>query len=288
MTKAMLFVDGTWLHHARVPLSEVTSHAEYRIDYGLLPEVLCRKTAVRITAPGLRLVGKLWFGSIPVNVHPLDGEKAERQRAFFGILERLGYCVTLGYVDFKGHRIREEDRDRRDRFTPEEKAVDAALTTELVGRVEAYDVAIVVAGDGDYLPAVRAVISRGKIVVIVTAMGSCNHRLYDVRGVEILRLDDFACELELVEATQEMECQSHLHQGDRRVLGRWRPQNGSPFYCSECRRKFKQPQYPARPASQPGMPAAVGSPVEPWRARFALRSRVMLWHAPVALGGARR
>ena len=239
MTRAMLFVDGSWLYRVRRRLREATGRAEYKIDYGLLPDVLRGEAAARANAPDLQVMRKFFVGSVPINVHPVDAEKVERQRAFYRIPERLGYDVRLGYVDFKGRRLKAQDRDREDEFAPEEKGVDVALATELVMCMDSYDVAILVTGDGDYVPALRAVISKSKAVVIAAAKSSCKLGLYDVPGVEIVLLDDLAGELERLEMTTLVECRSHLHRGDRMVLARWRPQNGVPFYCPECRREFK-------------------------------------------------
>lgn len=49
-----------------------------------------------------------------------------------------------------------------------EKAVDVKLAVDLLEFVNIYDVAIIVSGDGDYVPAVQAVKNRGKQVVNVS------------------------------------------------------------------------------------------------------------------------
>ena len=50
----------------------------------------------------------------------------------------------------------------------QEKAVDVKLAVDLLEFVDIYDTAIIVSGDGDYVPAVQAVKNRGKQVVNVS------------------------------------------------------------------------------------------------------------------------
>ena len=48
-----------------------------------------------------------------------------------------------------------------------EKGVDIKLATDLITLHSVYDIAIIVSGDGDYIPAVTAIKNRGKQVLIV-------------------------------------------------------------------------------------------------------------------------
>ena len=59
----------------------------------------------------------------------------------------------------------------------QEKAVDVKLAVDLLEFVDIYDTAIIVSGDGDYVPAVQAVKNRGKQVVNVS---------FETRGGKLL------------------------------------------------------------------------------------------------------
>ena len=59
----------------------------------------------------------------------------------------------------------------------QEKAVDVKLAVDLLEFADIYDTAIIVSGDGDYVPAVQAVKNRGKQVVNVS---------FETRGGKLL------------------------------------------------------------------------------------------------------
>lgn len=90
-----------------------------------------------------------------------------------------GYVRNVGIVDrlrADGFRVIAPTNDPGEVST---KEVDVALATELLtqGFAGAYDTAIVVSGDRDFLPAIRAVQRMGKRVEIAALPGTYTSRL---------------------------------------------------------------------------------------------------------------
>jgi uncharacterized LabA/DUF88 family protein len=77
-----------------------------------------------------------------------------------------------------------------------EKGVDVALVTDflMLGMRGAFDVAIIVSGDQDYVNAIEAVQSMGKVVIVACFENSFPDEMY--RHVDrYIRLDEFAKEI---------------------------------------------------------------------------------------------
>ena len=74
-----------------------------------------------------------------------------------------------------------------------EKGVDVALATELIGMAweNAYDVAVLVSGDGDYEGAVKRVMQKGKNVEVVAFRNSCSKDLKDA-AIQVTYIEDIA------------------------------------------------------------------------------------------------
>jgi hypothetical protein len=150
-------------------------------------------------------------------------------------------------VNYRGRHIRKEDRDPCDAFKPKEKCVDICLATSMLyfaAIPQAYDLAIAVLGDQDFVPMLQFVRRLGKRVAIASVKGACSERLCDprdeakVRDYEIIWLDDLLGELELKFERKQRSCESQYHRGDRKVWTEFRPGKGGKFYCDDCRALF--------------------------------------------------
>jgi hypothetical protein len=145
---------------------------------------------------GIDVVRTHYFGSIATNYDAQDQDAVQRRSEFFDSLRRHHrYEVYRFETDYRGHRVRRTPGD--DGFSPPEKAVDVGLATSLLemAALSAYDIAIVVCGDRDFVPALQAVRRLGKRVALVSARGSCARELSDpndpvrLRDFDILWLD---------------------------------------------------------------------------------------------------
>lgn len=194
-TRAMLFIDGTWLGVVANRLAEqygVMGRTGGPLDFGKLPRVLSAGIEQQMT-PGaaLDVVRTHWFGSIASNYDLADHDVVQKRAEFYDALRRQHrYEVTRFETDYRGGRVRRAERpaDVRD---PHEKAVDVGLATALLemAALNAYDIAIVIAGDRDFVPALQAVRRLGKRVALVSARGSCPREFSDVN--DVARVRDF-------------------------------------------------------------------------------------------------
>lgn len=253
MPKVMLFIDGTWLYSNQPRLAEAYGRGQdYRVDYGKLPKVLANKVANQLGVPEatVDIVRTYLFGSYPLNYDPIDAETAEKRTDFYEMLkEDYHYEVEIFAVNYQGRRLRKMDRPKNDVFIPKEKCVDIALATSMLYFAAipyAYDIAVTVIGDRDYVPVLQHVRRLGKRVCIVSIKGSCSGELQDpgdekrVKDFDVIWLQDILNEVELRAESRQLECQSPLHTGNKKVWTDLRIRKGRPFYCTECQRTHHQ------------------------------------------------
>lgn len=193
-TRVMVFIDGTWLAFSANRLAEqhgVQGRTGGPLDFGALPRVCAEEVAAQMAVTtGLDVVRTHYFGSIATNFDPVDGDAVQRRSDFFDSLRRNHRYEVYRYeTDYRGHRVRRTPGD--DGFSPPEKAVDVGLATALLemAAVSAYDIAIVICGDRDFVPALQAVRRLGKRVAIVSARGSCAREFSDPN--DPVRVRDF-------------------------------------------------------------------------------------------------
>jgi cold shock CspA family protein/uncharacterized LabA/DUF88 family protein len=268
MIKVMVFIDGSWLYRARQILRNKISPA-LTIDYGKLPKILCAKLGEQLGIE-VDLVRTYFFASIPTNYDPRDRGDVEEQQNFHDILkEDFHYEVEIFPIDFRGRRIRKRDRDPKDEFEPKEKRVDVALASTMLYFAAipyAYDAAIAVIGDEDYIPVLQHVRRLGKRVMIASIHGSCSD-FYDpekdptddhrVRVIDTVFLDEIIGEVLLEPQLTQVECQSPLHQGDRIVWTKERIRKGKPFYCERCRQLYAEQRKQAEIALEEEFPESL-------------------------------
>ncbi len=152
--RVAIFVDGANLFKSSIEQG-------VRLNYSLLRQRL---------AGDRQLVSALYFGSY-------KPEPFERDKAFELTIREASFELRLRplRVDVFGRRA---PRGATVQITAapggnlrifSEKGVDAALVTELLARAwdDAYDVAVLVSGDGDYVGAVRELRQHGKEVEVV-------------------------------------------------------------------------------------------------------------------------
>lgn len=199
-TRAMVFIDGTWLAVTTNRLADqhgVLGRTGGPLDFGALPRVCAQAIASQMAlSSGIDVVRTHYFGSIATNYDLQDQDAVQRRSEFFDSLRRHHRYEVFRYeTDYRGHRVRRTPGEEG--YTPPEKAVDVGLATSLLemAAVSAYDIAIVVCGDRDFVPALQAVRRLGKRVAVVSARGSCARELSDpndpvrIRDFDVLWLD---------------------------------------------------------------------------------------------------
>jgi cold shock CspA family protein len=190
------------------------------------------------------------FGSYPVNCDERDDEYVESQKYFYSRLkEEYHYEVETYPINFRGNRLRRQDRSKNDKFEPKEKCVDISLATSMLYFAAipyAYDIAIAVLGDLDFKPVLQHVRRLGKRVAIASVKSNCAAELSDstdqarVKDFDIIWLDDLLDKLELKFERTRLECESPLHSGSRSFYSDYRPRRGDKVFCPDCRKKFRQ------------------------------------------------
>lgn len=278
MRRVMIFIDGTWLYYSKSKLAE-SGREEFSLDYGKLPAVLGNQLAQALGETAVDIVRTHLFGSYAANYAAEDEDAAQRQRDFFNMLkERYHYEVEVFPIDFKQRRLRRADREPDDNFEPREKCVDVALASTLMYYAAvpgAYDVAIVVVGDEDFVPLLQDVRRLGKRVLIATIRNCCCRDFADpcdearLKDFSTVWLDDLLDDLELTYTRQKLRCESPLHQGNPMVWTTYVPARNEHFYCEECRALYAQqkregghePGLAPAPVAAVAAPAAVPPPV---------------------------
>lgn len=121
-----------------------------------------------------------YFSAIATHREPLDPGVTRRHRAYISCLESTGVAVELGRFKEKwsvcptcGARIKRH----------EEKETDVAIATRLLElcATDRCDVAVLISGDGDLAPAVRAVRARFRAIDVLVGF-PYRRGSWDLRG----------------------------------------------------------------------------------------------------------
>lgn len=190
--KAMLFIDGTWLYysiHERghdCPLIAQFGRGwqrRYAIDWKILPGIVNRhlmKAVRRFSERPLEIVRSSVFTSYKANTSP----NSYRYKLFED-LKDANYDVHMMETVGKS-----------------EKCVDIQLAVEMLHHATdsggSYDIAILLTGDKDFIPAIIRTRQKGKLFSLVSMRAGCNRALVDLPGMrdfDVLWLDDHLDEL---------------------------------------------------------------------------------------------
>jgi cold shock CspA family protein len=244
----MLFIDGTWLYSNLPRLAQVYRKPDFHVDFAKLPQVLAGELGHQLGSDDVQVVRTHLFGSHASNYDLRDDDSVQRRLDFFAMLkEEYHYEVETFPINFRGRRLRREDRDPADPFEPKEKCVDISLATAMMYYAAipfAYDIAVAVIGDRDFKPLLEHVRRLGKRVAIASIRNSCAPEFADprdearVRDFDMVWLDDMLPRLELKYDPHQLECQSPTHRGERLVWTTFHPRRGQKFYCDACRAEF--------------------------------------------------
>lgn len=178
--RTIMFIDNS---NVFKNLPKISS--DFRIDYKKFHNLMEKN-------------GKIWethfFATEAVdNISPTD-----RQNDFYNFLRyTLDYVIHT--VQLKVRTVRCQNCNS-EWTTYTEKGIDVWLTTKLLLLLhhDAFDTAILVSGDGDYLEAVKAVRSMGKRVELVAFKASHSRELVDECN-SVIFFEDISREIEMVQ-----------------------------------------------------------------------------------------
>lgn len=175
--KAHVFIDGTWLYYSLVvgrgadsgrgdPMVSTFGEnwqSTKRISYSKFPQII---------ASNLKEQLRTKFGqNREVEVTRTSAFTSMREDTPTGGL-RMKMVRSFYEANYDVHRLVTKDR--------QEKCVDIMLAVEMLSMAtvpEAYDIAVVVTGDKDFVPVMRKTREKGKRVAITSMRNSCNNDL---------------------------------------------------------------------------------------------------------------
>ena len=224
----MIFIDGTWLYKARQSIFDALGGKNCEIDYKRIPDILAQSLA-EISGQEVDIVRTCYYGVIPVNKPNFQPGK---QQDFYDFLENTcGYEMDIMPLD-----------NRKDpTATPDGKWIAANLASEMTFMATvpgAYDVAILVAGDADYIPVLRRIRKLGKRVQLV----SVNAPRAKINPAKVLAgatkcfdfphlfMDEHANDFHLQRGALRRVCMTCGKEEETSWAG-------EEFYCAECRAK---------------------------------------------------
>jgi uncharacterized LabA/DUF88 family protein len=147
--KVMFLVDGFNLYHSILKLKEVTGYSAKWLDL----HRLC-KSYLHLFGRDARLEKVYYFSAIPSYLDSHNPEKVQRHRLYIDCLEHTGVKVVLG-------RFKSKDvycyRCKSMILKHEEKETDVAVAVKLfeVFFRDECDIAVIVSGDTDLVPAIK-------------------------------------------------------------------------------------------------------------------------------------
>merc|ERR1719201_3129111 len=189
----MVFIDGTWLYYqlfgngANCKITQKfgdTWRGTHHVDFSRLPQIISDHISEELlrTTPysasrAVEVVRVLVFST----TSPLDdGQYISQRQRMFQAMQKLHFEVHLG--DFLGGQ---------------EKCVDIALAVDMLHYAtvpNGYDVAVLVSGDKDFIPALLRTREKGKRVCICSMRGATAREYIspeaNVKDFGVLWLDD--------------------------------------------------------------------------------------------------
>lgn len=198
-TKAMLFIDGTWLYYSMLrgrdsrhgfrvcPVRRAYGdrwHAEYRVDWRQIPI----------------LVGQMLTKQL---------EERRHHKCFVDVSRTYAFTSTFANTtedSIRSQMIRDWHKANYDVTHLEtlgstEKCVDISLAVEMLSLAtvpDAYDIAVILTGDKDFIPAMAKTRLKGKNVALVSMRNSANAALYQPpaeKDFDVIWLEDHLDEI---------------------------------------------------------------------------------------------
>lgn len=160
---------------------------DYRLDWKLLHQELERQC------------GSIW----DTHFFVAQADERDSQRAFFHVLRtELKYSVHICPLKMRTFRCSECGVEKPLYY---EKGVDVAMAVKMtqLAHDNAFDTALIVSGDGDFLWAIDELRRLGKHTQVVAFRDSVAHELKSATNESIIYLDDIAKQIEFIKPDGE-------------------------------------------------------------------------------------
>lgn len=140
------------------------------------------------------------FGEIEKAIYyaSVYDDVTEGREKFFRALSHMGYSLAIQKVK----HITQKDGTIKDKGS-----MDVRMATDVCMSIDTFDMLILVSGDGDFVPVVQAIQSRGKLIRVISYHEVLARDLRELCGPSYIDLESIK---ELVERenadTSELEC----------------------------------------------------------------------------------
>eukprot|EP00980_Cylindrotheca_fusiformis_P008778 scaffold1869_cov122-Cylindrotheca_fusiformis.AAC.40 len=201
--KVMLFIDGTWLYYSLHERDDVIDpivqrygkgwQYKYNVDWGALPRVICKALQEQDRSQGWSTVLQ-------------DAEKSGRPIEVVRVLVYTSYKANTPKHSFRYQMFQEMlnakyDVHMMETVGPGEKCIDIQLAVDVLHYAtmpHAYDIAVLLTGDKDYMPAMVRTRQKGRRVGLVSMRSGCNKALREsanIKDYDVIFLEDHLNEI---------------------------------------------------------------------------------------------
>jgi uncharacterized LabA/DUF88 family protein len=186
--KASVFIDGTWLFYSQCTVTKRFGkgwYHYYEVDWAALPSLICAQIR-RQAEENYNMNNK---GTKP---RPIEISRVSVYTSYRKGTENYSPRVKM-FQRMKEANMNVQIMETNSR----EKCVDIQLAVEMLYYAytpEAFDIAILVSGDKDFVPALVNTRKNGKLVAIASMHMGCNRGLYEhpqVKNFEVIWIDEF-------------------------------------------------------------------------------------------------
>jgi len=214
--RAMLFIDGTWLYYSLHQRSErdcpiikkygVGWQNRYRFEWSALPRVVCEQLQLQQMDQGWSTTNQ----NRNNQPRPIDIVRASVFTSYKRTTDPNSIRVTM-YNEMADANY---DVHMMETVGKGEKCVDIQLAVEMLHYAtvpNAYDVAILLSGDKDFMPAMVRTRQKGRQVGIVSMKRGCNKALYEsphVKDYDVIWIEDYLDKLIVPLSPEELAARS--------------------------------------------------------------------------------
>lgn len=193
--KVSIFIDGTWLFYSlystRDSQCTVTKrfgkgwYHYYEVDWAALPSLICAQIRRQVEE-------KYEKNSEGTTPRPIEISRVSVYTSYRKETEDYSPRVKM-FQRMKEANMNVQIMETNSR----EKCVDIQLAVEMLYYAytpESFDIAVLVSGDKDFVPALVSTRKNGKLVAIASMRMGCNRGLYEhphVKDFEVVWIDEF-------------------------------------------------------------------------------------------------
>ena len=196
--KVMLFIDGTWLYYSlherreqECPITQKYGRGwqyRYDFDWEALPSILCQELQDPFVVANQQQTPQ----QQQQQHHHLQPQHAQRpfeivRASVFTSFKASTSTSSFRYRMFQDMKAAGYDVHMMETVGKSEKCVDIQLAVEMLHFAtvpHAYDTALLLSGDKDFMPAMVRTRQKGRKIGLVSMRRGCNRALYETDGVK--------------------------------------------------------------------------------------------------------